>query len=112
MIRKIATIGLKSNPPTGGISPWSGRRTGSVHSLRNRTFLQWLIDEGLEDLENTHRRTETPIAADNEWGGVRANKAETSDAGEEDEDDDEREEEQEDEHHDDDDDDDDDEDDD
>ncbi len=55
-----------------GAQPWDHKEDNNLHSLRDRHFLQWLVEGGMEALENTHRREETPIAADNEWGGVRS----------------------------------------
>ena len=61
---------------------WAFKEDNNLHSLRDRHFLQWLVDEGMDALENTHRREETPIAADNQWGGVRSGQDETPDADE------------------------------
>ena len=58
--------------PQDGAQPWSFKEDNNLHSLRDRHFLQWLVEEGLEDLENTHLREEPPIAADKTWGGVRS----------------------------------------
>ncbi len=59
-----------------GDQVWAHKEDNNLHSLRNRQFLQQLIDDGLDGLENTHRRGEAPIAADNEWGGLRSGDAE------------------------------------
>jgi len=58
---------------------WAFREDNNLHSLKDRHFLQWLVEEGLEDLENTHRREEAPIAAGNEWGGLRSGRAQPAD---------------------------------
>ncbi|NBC17829.1 MAG: 4Fe-4S dicluster domain-containing protein [Bacteroidetes bacterium] len=51
---------------------WEFKHDNNLHSLKDRHFLQWLVDEGLEDLEATHRREDDePVAATNEWGGAR-----------------------------------------
>ncbi len=64
--------------PQGGTQPWVFKEDNNLHSLKDRHFLRWLVEEGLEDLENTHLREEAPIAADKAWGGVRSGEAETS----------------------------------
>ena len=58
--------------PQGGTEPWAFKEDNNLHSLKDRHFLRWLVEEGLEALENTHLREEEPIAADKTWGGVRS----------------------------------------
>ena len=62
-----------------GKQPWAFKEDNNLHSLRDRRFLQALVEGGLDTLENTHLRRETPIAADNAWGGVRSGEAEAPD---------------------------------
>ena len=50
---------------------WEFREDNNLHSLRDRPFLAWLVDEGMETLKETHLRPEEPVAADNQWGGIR-----------------------------------------
>jgi NADH-quinone oxidoreductase subunit I len=62
------------------LQPWAFKEDNNLHSLKDRRFLQGLIDGGLDDLENTHRRAEAPIAADKEWGGLRSGPLDAADA--------------------------------
>ena len=62
-----------------GRQPWAFKEDNNLHSLRDRHFLQALVDSGLDTLENTHLREETPIAADKAWGGVRSGEDEAAD---------------------------------
>ncbi len=59
---------------------WRFKEDNNLHSLKDRHFLKWLIEEGLEDLENTHLRHEEPVAADQAWGGARSSPQDASDA--------------------------------
>lgn len=61
--------------PQGG-QHWEHREDNNLHSLKDRHFLTWLVEEGMDDLENTHLRDETPVASDNEWGGARSQASE------------------------------------
>lgn len=54
---------------------WEFRGENNLHSLRDQSFLQWLLDEGMKDLENTHLRDEEPLARGRSWGGARADHA-------------------------------------
>ena len=63
-----------------GAQPWAHKEDNNLHSLRDRHFLKALVEGGLETLENTHLRQETPIAADNAWGGVRSGEDDAPDA--------------------------------
>ena len=49
--------------------PWEHRPDNNLHSLKDRHHLPELVEGGMEALENTHRRPEAPIAADNTWSG-------------------------------------------
>jgi len=53
--------------------PWQFKEDNNLHSLRDRHLLRALLNSGMDTLENTHLREETPVAADNTWGGVRSN---------------------------------------
>ncbi len=57
---------------------WAFQEDNNLHSLKDRHFLKWLVEAGLEDLENTHLRPEEPLAADNDWGGARSAAAEAA----------------------------------
>ncbi|MDX1548521.1 MAG: NADH-quinone oxidoreductase subunit I [Rhodothermales bacterium] len=50
---------------------WEHPEGNNLHSLKDRHFLGYLVEQGLEELENTHLRDVEPVAADNTWGGVR-----------------------------------------
>ena len=54
-----------------GAQTWDYQEDNNLHSLRDRHFLKALVAGGLDTLLNTHLRPEEPIAADNDWGGVR-----------------------------------------
>lgn len=71
---RLAFLRQYKNPQEG--RHWDCREDNNLHSLKDRRFLQQLVDEGLDDLENTHLREEPPVAAENEWGGRRARQAE------------------------------------
>lgn len=59
------------NPQHG--QHWEFRKENNLHSLKDRPFLKWLLEEeGMEALERTHLRPEAPVAAERSWGGVRA----------------------------------------
>jgi len=52
---------------------WEFRKENNLHSLKDRPFLKWLLEEeGMEELKSTHLRPEEPVAAERSWGGVRA----------------------------------------
>ena len=51
---------------------WEFQHDNNLHSLKDRHFLRWLVEEGLTELEQTHLRDEEPVAADRSWGGVRS----------------------------------------
>ncbi len=58
--------------PSQDPQPWAYRADNNLHSLRNQHFLSWLVEEGMDDLENTHLREDQPLVADDQtWGGVR-----------------------------------------
>src|SRR5690606_12866790 len=48
---------------------WNFQHENNLHSLKDRHFIQWLLQEGMDDLKNTHLREEEPVAADRDWGG-------------------------------------------
>lgn len=50
---------------------WDFQRDNNLHSLKDRHFLTWLAEEGMDELESTHLRPEEPKAKDNKWGGER-----------------------------------------
>ncbi len=51
---------------------WGFKPDNNLHSLKDRHFLNWLVEEGMEELETTHAREEVPVAASNTWGGARS----------------------------------------
>lgn len=54
-----------------GAGAWDFREDNNLHSVKDQRFLDWLLDEGMTDLESTHLR-DTPLpAAGRTWGGVR-----------------------------------------
>ncbi len=50
---------------------WTHREDNNLHSVKDQHFLRWLVDEGMEELENTHLRDVEAVAADRSWGGRR-----------------------------------------
>lgn len=51
---------------------WEFKEDNNLHSLKDRHFLSYLVQAGLDELENTHLRPEAPVAAGNTWGGERS----------------------------------------
>lgn len=49
---------------------WDFRRDNNLHSLKDQHFLTWLIEEGMEELEDTHLLVESHVG-DRSWGGDR-----------------------------------------
>ena len=47
------------------------RHDNNLHSLKDQGFLSWLVEEGMDELENTHLRPVEPTASDRPWGGER-----------------------------------------
>jgi NADH-quinone oxidoreductase subunit I len=66
---RLDFLGRYKDPQFG--KDWQFRKDNNVHSLKDRHFLRWLIDEGMEDLRNTHLRPVEPVAAERDWGGER-----------------------------------------
>ena len=50
---------------------WEFRHDNNLHSLKDRHFLRWLVEEGMDELKETHLRDQEPVAAGNDWGGAR-----------------------------------------
>lgn len=57
------------NPQVG--QHWEYKKDNNLHSLKDRHFIRWLIDEGMTGLENTHLRPAGTRAVNREWGGER-----------------------------------------
>ncbi|NBB99294.1 MAG: 4Fe-4S dicluster domain-containing protein [Bacteroidetes bacterium] len=51
---------------------WDFQHDNNLHSLKDRRFLSWLVEEGAEALETTHQRNEQPSAANRSWGSARS----------------------------------------
>ena len=51
---------------------WDFQQENNLHSLKDRHFLTWLADEGMQELESTHLRPEEPRSKDAKWGGTRS----------------------------------------
>src|SRR5690606_3724314 len=62
-------LGKCRNPQIG--QHWEYKKDNNRHSLKDRHFIRWLIEEGMTDLENTHLRPSKPRAVNREWGGER-----------------------------------------
>ena len=50
---------------------WDFRHDNNLHSLKDQHFLPWLVQEGMEALEETHLRDGSHVAGDQDWGGER-----------------------------------------
>ena len=50
---------------------WEFRHDNNLHSLKDQHFLSWLVEEGMEALEETHLRDEAHVATGRDWGGDR-----------------------------------------
>ncbi len=50
---------------------WEFQHDNNLHSLKDRPFLTWLVEEGMQELTRTHLRDEEHVALGNTWGGVR-----------------------------------------
>ena len=70
LLDRLAYLRRYKDPQFG--QQWAFKEDNNLHSLKDRHFLQWLVEEGLKDLESTHLRPEEPVAAHIEWGGVRS----------------------------------------
>ena len=58
------------NPQFG--QQWDFQHDNNLHSVKDQGFLDWLAEEGMDDLETTHLRDEAkPTTGDQEWGGTR-----------------------------------------
>lgn len=62
---------------------WDFREENNLHSVKDQGFLDWLAEEGMEELESTHLRDE-PMATGGEqdWGAEREGPPETVHAAE------------------------------
>ena len=69
LIDRLRFLDEYKDPQEG--EPWAYQKDNNLHSLKDREFLGWLVDEGMDELVRTHTRPEEPVAADNTWGGVR-----------------------------------------
>ena len=49
--------------------PWEHPESNNLHSLKDRHQMAALLDEGVDALQNTHLRSETPVAQGNTWQG-------------------------------------------
>ena len=61
--------------PVQAEQPWQYREDNNLHSLKDQRFLDWLMGEGMTELEDTHLRDVTLTAADRAWGGERSEAA-------------------------------------
>lgn len=45
---------------------WDFQKDNNLHSLKDQNFLDWLADEGMDELESTHLRDESPPVGNTE----------------------------------------------
>ncbi|PSQ88405.1 MAG: NADH-quinone oxidoreductase subunit I [Bacteroidetes bacterium QS_8_64_10] len=58
---------------------WEFQKDNNLHSLKDRHFLQWLKEEGMDELETTHTREEAATPSDDmDWGSKREGPPESS----------------------------------
>jgi NADH-quinone oxidoreductase subunit I len=50
---------------------WTFKEDNNLHSVKDQHFIDWLVSEGMEELETTHLRDEEHVAKGRTWGGVR-----------------------------------------
>ncbi|MEM1127954.1 MAG: NADH-quinone oxidoreductase subunit I [Bacteroidota bacterium] len=67
---RLDWLSSAKNPQFG--QQWDFMEDNNLHSLRDRHFLEFLIEDGMVELETTHRREEETVAEDRAWGGARS----------------------------------------
>lgn len=50
---------------------WDFQHDNNLHSVKDRHFLNWLVEEGVDALHTTHLREEERAADDMDWGAER-----------------------------------------
>ena len=62
---------------------WDFKKDNNLHSVKDQHFLDWLAEEGMDELSTTHERSE-PMATpgDQDWGAERRGPPQTEHAAE------------------------------
>ena len=53
---------------------WDFKKENNLHSVKDQHFLDWLADEGMDQLDSTHLREDNKATeGDQDWGAERHN---------------------------------------